>query len=98
MSGGSWNYVCYQVSEASREMSSWDKELSELLKDISKVCHDCEWAEDSDISDADAFESISKFKKKWFGSDRNDRLKKYIDEIFDNARKNAYSTIGTHEE
>lgn len=41
MSGGSWNYACYQVDEASAFMAHWDAELADLLSDLANVCHDC---------------------------------------------------------
>ena len=74
MSGGSWNYASYDISDAASRMAIWDKELSELLEDLSHVCHDCEWADDSDISEEDARDAIKRFKAKWFGTDRAERL------------------------
>lgn len=94
MSGGSWSYAYSQIHEASVSMLPWDYELSELLRDLSKVCHDCEWADSSDISDESAKKSIAEFKAKWFAKPRDERLMGYIDEIFDKAKKSAVELIG----
>ena len=75
MSGGSMDYIYYRIEEAS-EMAH-DIEIRHLLKDISKVLHDEEWAIDGDISMNDYYETLLAFKKKWFEQPRRDRLKKY---------------------
>ena len=46
MSGGSMNYICYQISDAAN--MTYDKEISELLKDLSKLLHDEEWYHSAD--------------------------------------------------
>lgn len=92
MSGGSMGYVCYDLQDKAigRMM---DKELEALLKDFIELLHDCEWANDSDISDEQYFETVREFKKKWFGK-RDDRLKEIIDSSLEDLRKELYAMIG----
>lgn len=94
MSGGSWSYVYIDIEESSVNMKSWDMELSELLVDLSKVCHDCEWADSYDYSSEEGYASIKKFKDKWFGSCREDRLRGYIDDMAESFKESAYRVIG----
>lgn len=93
MSGGSHNYVYYRIEEdLVGEMK--DYELNDLMKDISLLAHDLEWADSGDTSDEDYFESVQKFKEKWFKGSRDERLASYIDEIFSKAKEEARQMIG----
>lgn len=38
--------------------------------------------------------AVKKFKKKWFGTDRNERLKGYIDEKLAEVKSDMYKMIG----
>ena len=77
MSGGSMDYIyCRLEGCATGKMR--DRELEAMLKDFVKVLHDCEWSEDCDISDDEYFETVRKFKKKWFGK-RDERLKEIVE-------------------
>ena len=78
-SGGSHNYICYQIDEYLVGKMK-DIELNDLIKDISKLAHDLEWADSGDMEDEDYFESVKAFKEKWFKKNRGERLKNYIDE------------------
>ena len=92
MSGGSHNYVCYKIAdELCGQMH--DAELNDLMKDIVQLAHDVEWYDSADYSEDTYKESINKFKAKWFKSDRNERLKKYIDEGLTNLRDELYKLI-----
>ena len=93
MSGGSMNYIFERVQEAA--YLTEDKELSELLNDISKVLHDEEWAQCSDISEESYKRTLTAFKKKWFIDDRSERLKGYINDEIKKLRSNLYLLIGT---
>ena len=55
-----------------------DKELEAMLKDFVKVLHDCEWYDSDDIGEDAYFETVRKFKKKWFGK-RDERLQEIIE-------------------
>lgn len=94
MSGGSWNYASYQIDEASVFMARWDVELADLLGDLANVCHDCEWADSSDISPESARKSIAAFKKKWFGEPRDERLKGYVDVEVGRVKADLYALLG----
>lgn len=93
MSGGSHNYVYYQIEENLCGQMK-DAELNDLMKDVAKLAHDLEWADSCDISEETYFKTVNKFKAKWFGSVREDRLKKYIDKAIERAKKELYTLVG----
>lgn len=93
MSGGSHNYICYKIEdELVGQMH--DKELNDLMKDIANLAHDLEWFDSSDYGENDYKKSVEKFKNKWFGKSRNERLKKYIDESINELKEQLYTMIG----
>ena len=63
-----------------------DRELDDLMKDLVKLTHDLEWADSADISQEEYFETVKRFKNKWFGTSREERLKEYIDEAVSGLR------------
>ena len=91
MSGGSHNYVCYKIEEY-LVGNMYDKELDDLMKDIVELAHDLEWMDSGDSSVYP--ETVKKFKKKWFKSNRTERLKGYIDETISDTKKQLYAMIG----
>lgn len=96
MSGGSWDYVCYRLEDAAQSMSGWDTELSEMLKDLADIAHDCEWADSCDIGKETPRRKIVDFKRKWFSSDaqRTERLKGYVNEELAYAQDRIYRLLG----
>lgn len=93
MSGGSMNYICYTIeNELCGQMH--DEELNDLMNDVAKLAHDLEWWISSDISKEGYLETVSKFKKKWFESDRDERLKVYVDAKVEQLREELYTLIG----
>ena len=86
MSGGSHNYVCYSIEENLCGQMK-DTELNDLIKDIANLAHELEWYESGDTNKDGYIEAVKAFKDKWFKSDRNERLKKYIDEETERLRK-----------
>ena len=92
MSGGSMDYVCYRVEDAAS--MTHDPEFAELLHDAAKVLHDEEWWLSSDSTKEDYLEALAAFKRKWFGGDRADRLKGYIDKDMEKLRDELYALIG----
>lgn len=93
MSGGSYDYVCYKLSnECVGRMH--DTEMNDLIRDLSGVLHDLEWWQSGDYSEDQYRETVSEFKKKWFKGDRSTRLKGYIDYQIDTVRRQLYSLIG----
>lgn len=92
MSGGSMDYIYVKVREAA-DMAH-DKELSDLLEDAAKVLKAQEWWYSSDISKTDYLIELDHFKRKWFSGERDDRLKKYVDEELERTRIYCYEVIG----
>lgn len=93
MSGGSHNYICYQIKEYLAGQMH-DRELDELAKDFAELAHDLEWCDSGDISDDRYAESKKTFKKKWLKGDRTARLKGIIDDAVNELRDELYQTIG----
>lgn len=93
MSGGHCNYVYSKINEyLVGEME--DEELNDLMRDVSALAHDLEWYLSSDTSRESYMESVRKFKGKWFGKTRNDRLKGYIDADLERTKRRLYDLIG----
>jgi hypothetical protein len=97
MSGGSHNYIYYQIEEELADQME-DAELNELISDIIVLAHALEWYHSSDTSREDYLETVKAFKKKWFKSNREERLKKYIDEAIDDVKEKMYTLIGVEQE
>lgn len=97
MSGGSHGYIyCRIDDELCGEMC--DPELNDLMEDVSKLAHDLEWWDSSDIGEKEYRETVRKFKEKWFNSSREERLKKYVDEALKRQRAELYNMIGIKED
>ena len=96
MSGGSMNYVYARISEAAYYVN--DKEIKELLKDLSELMHDLEWFESGDYGKDTYLRSLAEFKKKWFKDDRTERLKSYIDESLKDVKEELYALIANDSE
>ena len=94
MSGGSWDYACYEIDDAADRMERWDHELADLMRDLSGVCHDCEWADSADTSRESGSEAIARFKAKWFSGDRSERLRIYVDERLASIREELMAMVG----
>lgn len=92
MSGGSMDYLCYRVEEAANAMG--DRELTELVKDVAQLLHDREWYLSGDYGDETWEKSAQKFKQKWFEQPRKNRLKAFIEQIFDEAKQECLHMIG----
>ena len=93
MSGGSHNYIYSRLStECAGEMK--DAEMNDLIDDLCKVLHDLEWWQSGDTSEEVYRETLSKFKAKWLGGNREERLKSYIDEQLSVTRCTLYNLIG----
>lgn len=93
MSGGSYSYIYSKLlNECDGRMH--DEEMNDLIRDLSNVLHDLEWWQSYDISEETYRETLKAFKAKWFKSDREERLRKYIDDKTEAVRKEMYSLIG----
>lgn len=96
MSGGSYDYICYKLEEECGGRM-YDAEMNDLIKDLCEVLHDLEWWKSSDVSEEKYRNSLTEFKKKWFCENREERLKKYIDEQTSIVRLELYKLIGIKE-
>ena len=93
MSGGSYNYIYSRLSmECAGEMK--DAEMDDLIKDLCEVLHDLEWWQSGDIGEEDYRKTLSEFKTKWLGGNREERLKGYIDKQLSVTRSRLYDLIG----
>lgn len=93
MSGGSYNYISYTLSdECAGRMH--DAEMNDLIRDLCEVLHELEWWQSGDTIDENYRKSLAKFKAKWFGQSRCERLKGYIDEQIGIVTKELYELIG----
>lgn len=84
MSGGSMNYAFHYLDDMAEYVK--DKEIKDLMKDLAELMHDLEWWDSGDYSSSDYYETLDKFKKKWFGDNRNERLKEYLNNTLDEMK------------
>lgn len=76
----------------------YDAEMNDLINDLVNVLHDLEWWQSSDICEETYRKTVSDFKQKWFGGNREERLKGYIDENLKQMKKQMYQIVGLEEE
>jgi len=93
MSGGSLDYVCYKIEDELVGRME-DAELDDLMKDIVTLTHDLEWYLSNDTGEETYRASVNRFKNKWFKSDRETRLKSYIDERIEKTRQDLLKMVG----
>lgn len=93
MSGGSYNYIYSRLKdECSNNM--YDEEMNDLINDLCEVLHDLEWWQSSYISEESYRQTLTKFKKKWFKGNREDRIRGYIDQQLAITKKQLDNLIG----
>ena len=86
MSGGSLGYFYSDLESHVGDFK--DKELDDLVADLSKLFHDREWFLSCDTNEGTWNEARDAFKKKWFTPDgRKLRVKQYLDEIREDVLK-----------
>lgn len=96
MSGGSHNYICYRLEEECKG-GMYDAEMNDLIEDLVEVLHDLEWWQSCDSSEEKYRKTLARFKKKWFGGSREERLKGYIDSQIGMVRRELYHLIGVED-
>jgi hypothetical protein len=84
VSGGSMDYLCYKIENQLSYID--DPEIKDLMTDLAELMHDLEWWQSGDYSRDSYEETLSKFKAKWFGDNRNERLKEYINTSLDGIK------------
>lgn len=103
MSGGIFEYADSRLKD---EIFGWsdtpinvfeDKEISELVWDVLDLIHDYDWYASGDTCKETYLKAKTKFKKKWFDCKRDARLRKIVDEAFEQTKKELYETIGVEE-
>lgn len=86
MSGGSLDYFYSTLEEHVGDFA--DKELDELVFDLSKLFHDREWYLSADTCEGSRNEAGDSFKAKWFKNGaRQERIEKYVSEFAEEMRK-----------
>lgn len=100
MSGGRFNYTdsalmneIFGFSENPKNVFE-DWEISQLVWDTLELIHDYDLYVSSDTCEETWLKAKQKFKRKWFGSSRKDRLKEIIDDTAEEFKKEMYKTIG----
>ena len=74
MSGGHYNYLCYQIEDTyTGELES--PILEELLQDFCHLLKSLEWYKSSDTSQEEYQDDVTKFLNKWINSDTASYLK-----------------------
>lgn len=84
MSGGYLDYICYKLEDITDRID--DKEIKELIKDLADLLHDYEWWQSGDYGSESYDKKLKKFKAKWFGDNRNERLKDYLSTALDEVK------------
>ena len=86
MSGGSLSYFYAELEDHCQDLG--DKELDELVLDLSRLFKDREWYLSSDTCVGHWNEARDAFKDKWFTQHgRQERIEKYIADFEDEIRK-----------
>ena len=100
MSGGHFEYADSRLKD---EIFGWadkpsnvfeDMEISELVWDVLNLIHDYDWYASGDTCKETYLKAKNKFKKKWFDSKRDVRLRKIVDEALRRTKAELYETIG----
>lgn len=97
MSGGNCNYIYYKIEEELVGRME-DPELDDLMEDIAELARALEWYLSCDTSRDSYAKAVRNFKKKWFGTSRNERLTSYIDKEIEKTRDKLYLLIGEEDE
>lgn len=103
MSGGHFNYV---DSHLKSEIFGWsdepsnvfeDQEISELVWDVLNLIHDYDWYACGDTSESTYLKKKAAFKKKWFQTPPEERIKRIVDESIDDLRQELNKTFNIGE-
>ena len=71
-----------------------DREISELVWDVFNLIHDFDWYKSGDTCKETYLKSKADFKKKWMGGNRGVRVRRIIDTVLDEAKRELYETYG----
>ena len=84
MSGGYLDYICYELNDIVDRIN--DREIKDLIKDLADLLHDYEWWQSGDYGSETYYKKLDEFKAKWFGDNRNERLKDYLNTALDEVK------------
>ena len=93
MSGGSLNYLSYNLEEVAPRLI--DPEIIDLALDFAELLHEAEWYLSGDTGEGDYNIALDKFKAKWFKKAREERLEEYIVDTFIKNKDELLRMIGT---
>lgn len=83
-----------QSKDAARVNPLEDLELSEMLWDLLCVLHSYDWYASGDTCEETYRKDVKRFKTKWLGRTRDDRIKAACDRLLDAAKDELYRTFG----
>lgn len=92
MSGGSYGYICFSIEEQLVGRME-DAELDEMAKDFAKLCHALEWWQSADTDEESYRREVKRFKKKWFNTERSERLEEIINQKCDDLKQELIKMI-----
>lgn len=92
MSGGSYNYLFYQV-ESEYEGKMYDVEINELIKDLVPILRAVEWWQSGDTDEDRYREQVAEFKKKWFKTARKDMIKRIVETECERLKEELLNTL-----
>lgn len=84
MSGGYLDYICFKLEGITDRID--DREIKYLVKDLADLLHDYEWWQSGDYGRDSYDKKLKEFKAKWFGDNRNERLKDYLNTALDEVK------------
>lgn len=70
-----------------------DADISALLFDMLYLIHSCDFYKSGDTGPDQYREDLNWFRKKWFKTSRDERLREYVDVILGDARDKCYRLI-----
>ena len=98
MSGGSYNYEYCKVEEEYCG-SMYDAELDELMRDLVPVLRAVEWWQSGDTGEDSYRKKVASFKNKWLrDGECLPRLKRIIEEQFEECRRDCLKMVGISDE
>jgi len=64
MSGGSWDYLCYKMEDAAKNLLTekciYRRSFGDWMRLAAKAMHDIEWVDSCDYGEGDELEAIKK--------------------------------------
>ena len=92
MSGGSYNYMYYQVEDTYGKRM-YDVELNELIEDLIPILRAVEWWQSGDTEEDSYREKVAEFKKKWFKTARKDMIKRIVESECERLKEDLLNTL-----